>query len=111
MSKKSTPFKTPSGFFENQQRSIWEQASDSSILLERTKSGVPSWTGWTVGIAAALVLALVIGPEVNDPECQTFACLWEATPSESLQLDDREFDLWMEDDLLFETIINDATDV
>lgn len=111
MSKKTSPFKTPPGFFESQQRAIWEQATAEGISDVRLASRVPSWFGWTAGIAAALVIALLVGPETPGADCQTFACLWETTPAEHLQLDDSEIDLWMEDDLLFETMLNDPNDV
>lgn len=111
MTMKTSPFKTPPGFFEDQQRAIWKHAPGAATLDEPRTVGVPTWIGWTVGVAAALVLALVVGPGMNEPACQTFACLWESTPAETLQLDDSEIDLWMEDDLLFETILYDENDV
>ena len=111
MPQNTSPFKTPTGFFESQQSTIWEHANAVGIPDERHYAGFPTWIGWTAGLAAALVLALLVGPASDVSDCQTFACLWEATPSEHLHLDDTEIDLWMEDDLLFETMINDATDV
>lgn len=111
MSMKTSPFKTPPGFFEGQQRAIWEQAKGEGNRAERIAAGTPSWVGWTAGIAAVLFVAFLVSPGTGDANCETFACLWDATPTEQLEIDDREIDLWMEDDFLFESLLNDDTDV
>lgn len=94
-----TPFKTPDGFFESHRKDIWDAAQSNA----HNKPKAP------LAIAAA-VAAVIVGTwfftVLNQSEtCQTFACLWENTPSEELQFSEEDLDQWIQDDLLFQEIM------
>lgn len=96
--------KTPPNFFEEQSEEIWKQ----SQVRERR---VPS--AWSVNLRyAAIFIGLVIGGWIainrpNPESCESFACLWEKTKPEDIQLNNTEIELWLEDDLLFESLTSD----
>ena len=96
--------KTPSNFFEEQRKAIWESAKENQ---ENS-----SYSKWRSLKLAAVFIGLIIGVwmAVSEPipkTCQTFACLWETTNPEEIQLTPSETELWLEDDILFETLTYD----
>ena len=71
--------------------------------------------GWgdTRGLRASLLpwpRAVLLLPQTPEA-CESFACLWDRTPVQSIPLDDAEIETWMDDDLLFETVFSKTTDV
>jgi hypothetical protein len=65
---------------------------------------------WVAGLAATLAIGLFFVLPQTPEACESFACLWDRTPAQSIQLDDAEIETWMEDDLLFESVLNETTD-
>ena len=111
MSKQKSPYTTPKGFFEEQQKAIWKEASSLTTEHELERSGGFGRYAWAAGIAATLAIGLFLALPDTAEHCETFACLWEETPIQSLPLDDAEIESWLEDDVLFETVFNETTDV
>ena len=111
MPKQKTPYTTPEGFFAQQQEAIWKEASSTTAEQEPQRFGGLRRNAWAAGIAATLSVGLFFALPETAENCETFACLWEETPVQSLPLDDTEIESWMEDDVLFETVLNETTDV
>ena len=111
MPNQKTPYTTPEGFFKQQQEAIWKEASSTTAEREPQRFGGLRRNAWAAGIAATLAVGLFFALPKTAENCETFACLWEDTPVQSLPLDDTEIESWMEDDVLFETVFNETTDV
>lgn len=111
MPKQKTPYTTPEGFFAQQQEAIWKAASSTTAEREPQRVGGLGRYAWAAGIAATLAVGMFFALPETAENCETFACLWEDTPVQSLPLDDTEIESWMEDDVLFETVFNETTDV
>ena len=111
MPKQKTPYTTPEGFFQQQQAAIWKEGSAKATEHELKRIGGVKRYAWSAGIAATLAIGLFFALPETAEHCETFACLWDETPVQSLPLDDTEIESWMEDDVLFETVFNETTDV
>ena len=111
MPKQKTPYAAPVGFFKQQQEAIWKEASSLPAEQEPKRVGGLGRYVWATGIAATIAIGLFFALPEAAENCETFTCLWEETPVESLPLDDSEIESWIEDDMLFETIFNETTDV
>lgn len=110
MPQKNTPYRTPEGFFNQQQKAIWKRASSPATEGELKHVGGLGRYSWAAGLAATLAIGLFFSLLQTPEACETFACLWDRTPVQSIQLDDVEIEIWMDDDLLFETVLNETTD-
>ena len=110
MPQKNTPYTTPEGFFEQQQKVIWKEASRQTAERELEHVGGFGRYAWAAGIAAILSIGLLFVLQQTPEACESFACLWDRTPVQSIPLDDDEIETWMDDDLLFETVLNETTD-
>lgn len=110
MPQKNTPYRTPEGFFNQQQKAIWKRASSPATKHELKHVGGFGRYAWAVGLAATSAIGLFFILPKTPEACETFACLLDRTPVQSIQLDDAEIEIWMEDDLLFETVLNEITD-
>ena len=103
-----TPFKTPDGFFESHREAIWEAAQSDSHRIPHATVEVKPRTPLAV---AAAVATVIIGTWfftlLNQSDaCETFACLWDNTQPEELQLSEEDLNQWIQDDLLFQDIMN-----
>ena len=110
MPQKYTPYRTPEGFFKQQQEAIWKRASSAPTEPELKHAGRLGRYAWAAGLAATLTIGLFFVLPQTPEACETFACLWDRTPVQSIPLDDAEIETWMDDDLLFETVLNETTD-
>lgn len=111
MSKHKLPFDTPDGFFEAQKSAIWKAAQPQQAALNTAERKLPAWTFWFSSAAAAVALLLNWNVQTQSEACETFACLWEKSATQDLRIEDGEFEEWMEDDLLFESILIESIDV
>ncbi len=110
MPQKNTPYTTPEGFFKQQQKTIWTRASSPVNELESNHVGNSGRYPWASGVAATLAIGLFFVHPQNPEACESFACLWGRIPVQSIPLDDAEIETWMDDDILFETVLNEITD-
>jgi len=110
MPQKNTPYRTPEGFFKQQQEAIWKRASSTTAEREPQRFGGLRRYARAAGLAATLAIGLFFVLPQTPEACESFACLWDRTPMQSIQLDDAEIETWMDDDLLFETVLNETTD-
>ena len=110
MPLKKTPYRTPEGFFNQQHNAIWKRASSPATERELKHVGGLGRYVWAAGLAATMALGLFFIIPQTPEACETFACLWNRTPVQSIQLDDVEIEIWMDDDLLFETVLNETPD-
>jgi len=106
-----TPFKTPDRFFESHREAIWDAARNRTRDLPPATPVVKPKAPLAV---AAAVAAVIVGTwffaVLNQSEaCQTFACLWDNTQPEELQFSEEDLDQWIQDDLLFQEIIDSET--
>lgn len=111
MSKHKLPFDTPDGFFEAQKSAIWKAAQPQQAALNTAERKLPAWALWFSSAAAAVALLLNWNVQTQSEACETFACLWEKSATQDLRIEDGEFEEWMEDDLLFESILIESIDV
>ena len=111
MEKQVSPFQTPDGFFEAQRTAIWQAAEQPSEKVAAPVRSLPSWWAWVASSAALLALTIYWNVQTHESECATFACLWESTPEDARVPSDEEVELWLEDDLLFESILPPSIDV
>ena len=110
MPQKDTPYKTPEGFFNQQQKAIWKRASSPSAERGLKPVGGLGRYAWAAGLAVTLAIGLFCVLPQTPEACESFACLWDRTPIQSIPLDDAEIETWVDDDLLFETVLNETTD-
>ena len=110
MPQKNTPYTTPEGFFKRQQKAIWKRALSRATKRERKHVGGLGRYAWAAGIAATSGIGLFFVLLQTHEACESFACLWERTPVKSIPLNDAEIETWLDDDLLFETVLNETTD-
>ena len=110
MPQKNTPYRTPEGFFKQQQEAIFKRASSASTEPELKHAVGLGRYAWIAGLAATLAIGLFFVLPQTPEACESFACLWDRTPVQSIPLDDAEIETWMDDDLLFETVLNETTD-
>ena len=108
MSQKNTQYTTPEGFFEQQQKAILKAVSPHTTKRELEHEGGLGRYAWAAGIAATLAIGLFFVLPQSPEACESFACLWDRTPVQSIPLDDAEIETWMDDDLLFETVLNET---
>lgn len=111
MSKHKLPFDTPDGFFEAQKSAIWKAAQPQQVAPNTAERKLPAWTVWFSSAAAAVALVVYWNVQTQSEACETFACLWEESAAQDLRIEDREFEEWMEDDLLFESMLIESIDV
>ncbi len=111
MSKHKLPFDTPDGFFEAQKSAIWKAAQPQQVVQNTVERRLPAWTLWFSSAAAAVAFMLLWKVQTQSEACETFACLWEESAAKDLRIEDREFEEWIEDDLLFESILIESIDV
>ncbi len=111
MSKHKLPFDTPDGFFEAQKSAIWKAAQPQQVVQNTVERRLPAWTLWFSSAAAAVAFMLLWKVQTQSEACETFACLWEESTAKDLRIEDREFEEWIEDDLLFESILIESIDV
>lgn len=111
MSKHRLPYDTPDGFFEAQKSAIWKAAHPQQVAPNTAERRLPAWTWWFTSAAAAVALVVYWNVQSQSQVCETFACLWEESAAQDLRIEDREFEEWMEDDLLFESILIESIDV
>ena len=111
MSKHKLPFDTPDGFFEAQKSAVWKAAQPQQVVQNTVERRLPAWTLWFSSAAAAVAFMLLWKVQTQSEACETFACLWEESAAKDLRIEDREFEEWIEDDLLFETILIESIDV
>ena len=111
MSKHKLPFDTPDGFFEAQKSAIWKAAQPQQVVQNTVERRLPAWTLWFSSAAAAVAFMLLWKVQTQSEACETFACLWEESAAKDLRIEDREFEEWIEDDLLFESILIASIDV
>ena len=111
MSMHKLPFDTPDGFFEAQKSAIWKAAQPQQVAPNTAERKLPTWTLWFSSAAAAVALVVYWNVQTQPEACETFACLWEESAAQDLRIEDREFEEWMEDDLLFESILIESIDV
>lgn len=111
----------PAEMIQAQRNQIWESvhgATDTGSSKERLEDSrstpviarnklwrhltrTQKWAAaWVVLFGGIWINQLLTTQEA----CVTFACLWEKTSSEDLELPEEEIDLWLEDDLLFEEL-------
>jgi hypothetical protein len=102
-----TPFKTPDGFFESHRKAIWDAAqSNAHDSLPATFVVKPKAPLAIAAAVAAVIIGTWFFAVLNQAEtCQTFACLWDNTQPEELQFSEEDLDQWIQDDLLFQEIM------
>lgn len=100
---KSPSFKTPPEFFEQQRTEIW---SASGHIQPPAAAPFQPPYAWAAAVAAVIVGSWLFTVLRPDGPCESFACLWDATDPATIELTQEEVDLWLEDDLLFDSMMN-----